>query len=587
VGGNLASAQEKPAITVVVPSMDNVFSDIKVAFDLVGEKGDERGFKTLKDTIETFLVGIDTTKPAGVRIYPTSTGLQTVLTLPVKNDQDFRSLLMNLWDLDIKTAPPPDTKLIRQVPPAVDRKAKNARLEKNERLIFRLYDGFLRYDPGLVNFATQIEHARLAKGALPADLVKGHKLAGLIDGAAQPAEKRKQAFETAKKEMLAAIVKGEHESEPVFAARKSLTEHQVAELERFFVEASKIFIGWNVSAEKKEATLNIDLAGLPGSDLEKSVELLDTTPDEFTGVPKTDAVFSLSSNFAIDPLRQAFLKNAAVLQRASLKKAIEKDEKLSAAEKSIDADLVDLFFDLVDGTSQVGVANGFVRTWKEADGTLKSIAGARIPAGSKAKIEKLLSTLAARDAANKLEEKIETQHEIEIHKLEVPRLGRELPEFVGNDGVVYVGTHEKTVWLAAGKGALELLKKTIGDVKAAEPKHGLALDILLKLGPFMEVINNFYARNPNAPKLMPRSEGTKPRAGSGATAQKSKQVEAFISPEDLRKIAADVFKQGKDTLTVTLAREEKTAKVRIRLDEGLIRFAGTALSKFVKENLED
>jgi hypothetical protein len=606
-GGNVACAQEKPAITVVFPGMDVVFNDLKLTFDLVGEKGDEKGFKTLKSTVETFLDGIDTTKPGGIRIYPTDTGLQPAITFPVKNDAAFKKLLLNLWDLDIKTTPPPKPELIRQVPPSVKKKERDAKLEKNERLIFKLYEGFLRYEPGHVNLASQIDIARLAKGPLPLDLIATHKLAALVDGTAQPAEKRKQGFEAAKKEMLAAIVKGENESEAVFSARKSLTEHQVAELERFFVESSKVFAGWNISAEKKEAEIDIDLVGLPGSDLEKSVELLDTTPDEFAGVSKVDTVFSLSVNFALDPLRQAFAKNASKLHRASLKKSIEADAKKTAEEKAIDGDLVDLFFDIVEGTSELGVANAFVRSWKDNgnDGSLKTVAAGRIPPGSKAKFEKLLATLASRNPANKLEEKIDTEGEIEIHKLTIPRLGTELPEFVGKDGAVYVGLHEKTLWLAAGNGALDLLKKTIGEVNTAGPKHGTIVELSLKMGPYIDVLINYYARNPATPTLIQKPEdggkkkpGGKAADGKKADAKKAdskkadakvdtKNFAAFISPEDLRKIAQDVFKQGKDTMTMTLVREEKTAKVRIKLEEGLLRFFGTALSKFVKENLED
>src|SRR5580765_584328 len=52
-------SDEKPSITVVFPSIDEVYKDLKLAFDLVGDK---KGFETLKDTIDTFLVGVDTTK---------------------------------------------------------------------------------------------------------------------------------------------------------------------------------------------------------------------------------------------------------------------------------------------------------------------------------------------------------------------------------------------------------------------------------------------------------------------------------------------------------------------------------------------
>ncbi|MBI3863468.1 MAG: hypothetical protein HY290_16375 [Planctomycetia bacterium] len=586
-GNRSAAAQEKPSITVVLPSFDDLFADFKVAFDLVGEKGDDKGFETLKSTIETFLVGIDTTKPGGVRIYPTTAGLQPVLSFPVKNAQDYRKLVMNLWDLDIKTSPPPEPRLIRQVPPSVQQRTVRARLTADERLVFKLYDAFLRQEPGQVHFSQQLEQLRLAKGAVPANLLEKYRLAALVDGTAQPAEKRKQAFEVAKREMLAALVRGEHESEVVFNSRKALTEHQVAELERFFVESEKILLGWNLSREKKEAELNIDIAGLPGSDIEKSVELLDKTPDEFAGVSKKDAVFSLSLNFALDPLRQAFVKNIANVERAVVKKAIDEAEKKSKEEKAVDSDLADLVFDILDGTAQLGVANGFIRSWRDAGGELSTVAGGRIPDGSKAKFEKMLTTLAQRSTDNKLEEKIHTEQEIEIHKLTIPKLAQELPEFVGKDGVVYVGIHDKTVWLAAGSEGLDLLKRSIGEVDSTGPKNGLVIDLAVKLGPYVEILNNYYIRNPLAAPAPAARKTDDSKKKSGAKSSEPRRVEAFISAADLRKLALEAFKPGKDMATLTLGREDKTAKVRIKFEEGAIRFAGSALSKFVKENLED
>ncbi|HEY3967275.1 MAG TPA: hypothetical protein VGM05_22135, partial [Planctomycetaceae bacterium] len=140
-------------------------------------------------------------------------------------------------------------------------------------------------------------------------------------------------------------------------------------------------------------------------------------------------------------------------------------------------------------------------------------------------------------------------------------------------------------WLAAGNGSLELLKKTIGEVKTAGPKHGLVIDLMLKLGPYVEVLNNYYARNPAAPTLVKKIDDGKKKGA--AKASEPKKIEPFISSAELRKIAINVFKQGKDTFTFTLGREEKTVKAHLKFEEGLIRFIGTTLSKFVKENLED
>ena len=570
-------ADEKPSITVVFPSIDEVFKDLKLTFDLVD---DSKGFTTLKETVETFLVGVDTTKAGGIRTYATATGLQSVLSFPVKNDAEFKKLISNLWDLDVKTAPAPTPQLIRQIPASVTQRLARMRLERNERLMFRLFDGFLRYDAGQVHLGKQIEDVRMAKGVLPIELVKDHDLAILIDGLAQTPEKRKEGFQKAKTELIGALTKGESESEAAFAARKALTEHQIAEFERFFVESSRILIGWNVSDAAKDATLGVDMAAIPGTAFEKSVDILGQTPDEFAGVSKKDAVFSLSLNFALDPLRQAFVKDISNLERNLLKKEITESEKRTPEEKAVDSDMVDLVCDVAEGTSKLGIANAFIRSWKNTDGTLSTVAGGRIADGAKAQFEKMLDDIASRSPNNKVEKKIETEGEIEIHKLTIPRLHDDLPEFIGADGAVYVGTHDKTVWLASGDKALELLKNAMQETKAAGPKPGPDLDLSVNLGPYIEILNAYRTRNPT-------TTTTTPAAKSDDGKKKIKKVEALISPADLRKLAVEAFKSGKDTVALSIHREEKQVKVKLKFDEGCLRFAGKVLSKFVKENLED
>ena len=64
-------------------------------------------------------------------------------------------------------------------------------------------------------------------------------------------------------------------------------------------------------------------------------------------------------------------------------------------------------------------------------------------------------------------------------------------------------------------------------------------------------------------------------------------VEGLISTADLRKLAIEAFKEGKDTMTLSLERQDKIARLRVQFDEGMLRFVGKVASKFVKDNLED
>ncbi|HTI50768.1 MAG TPA: hypothetical protein VL475_07450, partial [Planctomycetaceae bacterium] len=254
-----ACADDKPVITVVLPSADALFEDLKLPFDLVG---DEKGYKTLKETIEVFLVGVDTATPSGVRVYSSGGALPYVLTLPVKNAKDLKEFLTNLWDLDLKTTPPPAPALVPQVPKAVEAKRRTLKLEKDERLMFGLYDGYLRFEAaaGTVHISELLEDVKNAKGPLPVELLKGRDLVALIDGSLQKPEDRRSAFAKARKEVLGAVTKGEKEEDSEFALRKALAEQQIDEIERFFAESSKIELGWTTSAEEKNAKMALDLS---------------------------------------------------------------------------------------------------------------------------------------------------------------------------------------------------------------------------------------------------------------------------------------------------------------------------------------
>ena len=321
------------------------------------------------------------------------------------------------------------------------------------------------------------------------------------------------------------------------------------------------------------------MEAIPGTEFEKSVNLLGQTPDEFAGVSNKDAVFSFTLNFGLDPLRQAFIKDIANLERALLKKEIADGEKRTPEEKAADGDLVDLLCDVVEGASKLGIANAFIRSWRNSDGRLSTVAGGRIAPRCAGEVRcSMLDDIASRSPDNKVDKKVETEEEIEIHKLTVPRLHTELPELVANDGAIYVGTHEKTVWLASGEKALELLKNAIQEAKAAGPKPGPDLDWSIKLGPCLEVYDSYRLRNPLTVAPAGKSDDGK---------KKTKKVEGLISGTDLRKLALAAFKQGKDTVTMSIHREEKVVKAKLKLDEGCLRFVGKVLSKFVKENLED
>lgn len=580
----VSAADEKPSITVVLPGTDAVFNRVKFIFEVAG---DNKGAGKLQETVELFLVGVDTTTPLGIRIYSTAEGLKSVYSVPAK-PADFKKLLSNLWDLDVKTAPPPDVKLIRQVPAAKAALVKSLHLdEKTERLIFGLTEGILRFDGKEVHLSKHLAGVRAAKGGLPPALIKGHDLAILIDGHAQAPEERKKGFEKAKTELVGALTKGEKEDETAFDFRKAYNEHLYGEFERFFVEASRIQMILDLSTEKKDSAFEIEMEGLPGTPFHESIQQLSVTPDEFTGVSKTDTVLALSLNFPLDPMRKAFVGKASQLKRAIWKKAITDNDKLSDEQKQVDGDIIDVIFDVFDGAANLGILNGFARSWLNTNGSFTTVAAGKVPEGSKVKFEALLEKIAARGPANKVEMKVDAEADVEIHKATVADIPIDLPELLSKDEPIYVGLNGTSIWLATGEKSLDRLKKAISDARMCQPKVGPDADLVLNLGPWVGVLDSYRTRHPKV-VAKPAEEPKKADDSKKKTAAKAeKKVEGMISGADLRKLALAAFKEGKDTMAVSLHRENEIVKLRVQNDEGSLRFIGRILSKIVKDNLED
>jgi hypothetical protein len=245
---------------------------------------------------------------------------------------------------------------------------------------------------------------------------------------------------------------------------------------------------------------------------------------------------------------------------------------------------------VIDGIVNGGVVNGFLRSWSNADGTLTTVGGGRIPEGARAKVEKMLEKFAARGPNNKLDSKVDSEGEIEIHKLTLADVQQDFPEIIGKDGAVYVGVDERSLWLASGDKSLDRMKQAILEAKSAGPKPGPDIELFVKFGPFVDFWNNWRTRNPKAPATPPAIEAKRPKetkATRTSARVEKKPVEGFISTADLRKLAIEAFKEGNDTMTMSLERQDKVARLRVQYEEGILRFIGKVASKFVKENLED
>lgn len=553
----------QPTITVLLASTKELENDLKFVIVTLG--GEPERFKTLwNDMLEVFIDGVDPTKPVAVRSYLVGGNLVHVLSAPITTPADLKKFLANLATLDVKNAvnPPPAA-----APANIKKKIAQLGLVKDEYLLYKLFEGVLRYTTGHAHI-TDDQHLTLLRGInnFPAaNLLQGRDLVAIIDNSAQPREERQKAFQVDKEKFLSNVTKGVKEEQADFEIRKAVLEHQMAEVERFFVESLRISLGWTLDTNAKKAAIDLDMVAIAGTSLADSIDSIGKSPDQFAGIEKDKAILSGSINFPIDALRKQHLEANVKLWRPRLKQQVDVNAKRTDAQKNTDHQFVDLIMDVMEGVAKEGVFNGFVRVHPNDSGVYTTLGAARVPDGKK-------FVTALKDLQDRLDKDkdrvkidLETVGDVAIHSLAVPDLQPDYPEFLTKDATIYIGTAEKAVWYAAGDQALDRLKAAITSVKppAGAQDNASAIDLTMKVGPWVELRHKH------------------PLASEDKLSEKDKKM-----IRDYRKLGIEAMKAGNDTLSLRLDRAGKDVKLQIQFDEGLLRAAGKLMGKAIRDNLE-
>ena len=84
----------------------------------------------------------------------------------------------------------------------------------------------------------------------------------------------------------------------------------------------------------------------------------------------------------------------------------------------------------------------------------------------------------------------------------------------------------------------------------------------------------------------PKDKSAKEKTGENEH-PKAAQAASVLAGLHLSKLAVEASKHGHDTMSMKLTRKGDKAIVTGQFDEGSLRFVGLALSKFVKDNLEE
>jgi hypothetical protein len=514
-----------------------------------------------------------------MRVYSTPDGVRTVLSLPVKSEADYHKFLENLFDLDVKTAPAPKPSLSSQVTKDVQNKLKSLKLDSHERIVFGLFDGFMRYEGSEVRIGETLEDVQTAGGGANVELTKGAGLTVHMDGKSQSPEQRREAFSKTREKLLSNLKKWEDETEGEFGHRKAITEQALTDIGNLLTEAARARIDVVISHEKKRGRIDAEMKADAGSALAKRIERIARTPDEFAGVSKEGCVGWMEINLPLDERRQESIKTVAKHGRAAAKERIEGNAKSQKQEATF-GDLDDLIADIADDVAGLPEFNGFSRTWSNSGGALTTVGAVKI--SDSAKVIEFLQKLKGRSGdGQSVKLKVASVAGVDIHQVADSRWHKDYPELFDEEGSVYIGTGEKAVWYALGERSLEHLKQAIPEARHGSAKAGQAGELQARLLPFAEVWDKIHSRRGKtgaSENVKEKIRKNRPKVADAAQR---------VTDLELSKLAVEAFQKGKDTVSMTVVGKGDTLTAISDFDEGTLRLIGKALSQFVKENLED
>jgi hypothetical protein len=302
-------------------------------------------------------------------------------------------------------------------------------------------------------------------------------------------------------------------------------------------------------------------------------------PDEFAGVSAKDAVLSSSINAPVNVALAKAFKSVVRQGREFSSSRIDESSKLEAGQKTVDRDIAELIFDVMDDVLSLPAFNGFVRTWSNQDGTLTTVGAARVSDGQK--FVEVVQKIHGRERVGR-KGSSGRDAQVEIHKIIAHQWREDFQELFDKEGSLFIGTSKSAVWYAVGENALERLEQSILESEAkGTGTQNTAFDLQAEMRSLAEVWSKIHSRRPqSAARKVARNSKEQEKTDVARAA-------SVIADLDLSKIAKEAYHGGHDAISLSVKKHDQKAVLTAQFDEGTLRFVGQALSRFVKDNLED
>ena len=324
-----------------------------------------------------------------------------------------------------------------------------------------------------------------------------------------------------------------------------MVQQNVEQIDRLSKELDEAMLGVTLDRQTNSAYMDIELTAIPGSNLAAQLAATKPGKTDFAGlkIPGAAVTFNVTSTLTDEDVARA--KKSLDVLRASAQDGL-KDQDLSKEQLDLAADVLNQLFDLVIKTVELKKTDYGMALVLEPN-ALTVAAGSIVADGTKLEdiLKKLLDEAAKDepDVAKLVKLNAETYKGIRLDTFSMPAPDPHLAALVGDTLDVVLGIGDKQVFIAAGRDALKTLKEAIDKSQSEAGKEIPASQVVvsgLKIAKFVSAV----ADDDQAKAIADKIAGSLEQSG------------------------------GKDHLTIVAGPIPNGARIRLELEEGILKALG-------------
>lgn len=568
-----AGFAQETTISLGVSSYDQTKAGLKLLVKDLPPANLRKQWENLEAVLDSFAQGVETTKPIQVDLILAKDSAHYVAMIPVAKLVGRGGFIDNVQEFSF-TVSKPDASGIY----TLEQKKASPRRAGGKKPVTptgpppKPY--YMKHEFGYAFFAGD-------KAALQGKLVDpspamlqvlGPKVdvVALLQNDVATQEAKRKSFQELRKQWEAAIAFTRGETQAEFDLRKLSLTQNLNEAERFLIEADQLRFEWTTDTQVKRGIGALRLTGLTGSELLKSIQLINAKPSYFANVTFGEkAALQLRVNFPLDDLRTKHATDLYPATLAVLQEDMETRPNLTEAGKVKAKEALAKLFAMLNEAIPLQSLDTIIDVHATPDSKHGMVCGIRSADGTKA--TEILAMLPEIREGWKFEANTEEHAGVSIHKMQIaPHRMDEFTSLFGGEAIFYIGTSKDAVWGACGVDALTKLKAAIDQVgtPASENASPEFLSLEMRLEPWVKMIDLLRSKQP-------------PSNSTDET-----EIELEKQRNKVRKYALSTFADCDSVLTAKLSKTGDEVTGSFDVSECLLKFVGTMIADYSAENLQ-